>query len=181
MVSIYGKPFWEGINAFSVCESQSMVREATHRSVWGTFRYSLNKPGDFFSPLLASLKSTGCIDAANEISCWLDPKQLLHLLFAKGWAAQKRRGSIRRQGPNWEHHSWCQLMPSPVYTRSPACVCLINPSVRHLQHWDGVNQAQHAALGCTWCWEGFLSCREADAHLFNSSKSSLHCFPVQIN
>lgn len=177
MVPIYGKPFWEGINDLNVCESQSMVRKATQRGVWGTFRYPLNKAGLFFFSLLASVKSTGCIYAANEISCWLDPKQLLHLLIANSWAAKKRKGSIRRQGPNWEHHSWCQLMPSQVFTRSSTCVCLINPSVRHLQHWDGVNQTQHAALACTWCWEGFLSCREADAHLFISSKFITSSFP----
>lgn len=73
VISIYGKPFWEGANDLNVYESHSLVRNATRRGVWGTFRYSLNNPGDFFFPLLASVKSTACIHVTNEIFLLIGP------------------------------------------------------------------------------------------------------------
>lgn len=85
-----------------------------------------------------------------KFSCWLEPKQLQHILIPDSWAVKNRRGSIRRQGPNCEFNSWCQLMPSQVCARSSTCICQINHSVGHLQQWVGVNQGRLGTSMLPW-------------------------------
>lgn len=119
-----------------------------------------------------------------KFSCWLDPKQLLHLLISDSWTVKNRKGSIRRQGPNWEHYTWCQLMQSQVCTRSSTRICLINHSVRHLQHWVGVNQARLGTSTLPWAAHvggKHFSAAERRMLIYLLAASSSLCSPFPVS
>lgn len=110
---------------------------------------------------------------------WLGPKQLQHILIPNSWVVENRR-----QKPNRVCHSWCQLMPSQVCTRSPTCICLINHSVRHLRCWVGVNQARLGTSMLPWAAHGDgkdFSAEERRMLIYLLAESSSLCPPFPIS